>query len=275
MNASLRIAAAVAGSSLTLYSLLMVVAYFGQQLVLYPAPANPIEPRFEGARLEGIAGPDGATIYALYAPASPGRPTVVHFHGNGEDIAGQGWLFHAMKQAGIGVFAVEYPGYGPAKGGAISEASVYATAENALQHLYELGVSRSAVVLQGQSLGTGVAAEMAHRGHGARLVLISPYTSMVDMARRVAPFLPVRWLLRDRYETARKAPLITLPALVIHGTDDELIPFEMGKHVAALLAHGEFYAVRGGHHADLFYRDDRALVAKLVAFVAGETHAER
>jgi pimeloyl-ACP methyl ester carboxylesterase len=271
----LKVLTAAAASATGLYALLMAAAYFGQERVLYPAPANPIRPQFDGATLERIPGADGTTVYALHAPASPGRPTVVHFHGNGEDIAGQGWLFYAMKQSGIGVYAVEYPGYGPAKSDATSEASVYAAAETALQHLYELGVSRGSVVLQGQSLGTGVATEMALRGHGSRLILISPYTSMIDMARRVAPFLPVGWLLRDRYETARKVPSIALPALVIHGTDDELIPLEMGKRVAALLAHGEFYAVQGGHHGDLFYRDDRDLVAKLVAFAGGDAHAER
>jgi pimeloyl-ACP methyl ester carboxylesterase len=272
---ALKIVATVAGCGLGIYVLSIPVAYFGQRLLLYPAPALPTLPRVDGATLLRIAAPDGTTVYALHAPARPGRPTVVHFHGNGEDIAGQGWLFDAMRPAGIGVYAVEYPGYGPAKGAAISEAAIYATAETALGHLYALGVPRDSVVLQGHSLGTGVAVEMAHRGHGARLILISPYTSMVDMARRVAPILPVSWILRDRYESDRKLPSISLPALIVHGTDDPLIPFEMGKRVARMIARSDFYAVNGGHHGDLFYVGDRELMTKLVAFVQGESQAGR
>jgi pimeloyl-ACP methyl ester carboxylesterase len=192
----------------------------------------------------------------------------VHFHGNGEDLAGQAWLVRAMRLAGIGAYAVEYPGYGWAKGQTLSEDSIYAAAEVALKHLQtKLAVPRDAIVLQGQSLGAGVAAEMARRGYGAKLVLVSPFTSMVDMAALVAPFLPVRWLVRDRYETLRKAPALALPTLVIHGTSDEVIPFEMGRRVAENLPRAEFVTIPDGHHGDVFFRPDSdALLAKIVSF---------
>jgi len=121
-------------------------------------------------------------------------------------------------------------------------------------------------VLEGQSLGTGVAAGMARRGHGMRLVLISPSTSMVDMAAIMAPFLPVRWLVRDRYETNLKAPALEVPSLVIHGTLDEVIPLDMGQRIAKLLPNSEFFPIEGGHHADLFAIDKSSLLAKIAAF---------
>ena len=162
-----------------------------------------------------------------------------------------------MRKAGVGVYAVEYPGYGPAKGAPVSEASIYSAAEAALHHLYELGTPRELGGLARSVARTGVAAEMARRGHGARLVLISPYTSMVEMAARVAPFLPVQWLVHDRYETDRKASALSIPALVIHGTNDEVVPFAMGQRIAALLPSREFVPIEGGHHNDLFDREPR------------------
>ena len=246
--------------------LLMALSFFYQRTLIYPVPAHPIEPRLGGAKLEDIPGAEGTHVYALHAPARPGSPTIVHFHGNGEDLSGQGPLMDALREAGIGVYAVEYPGYGVAKDAPLTEDSVYAAAEAALAYLRTaLGVPRDATILQGQSLGTGVAAEMAHRGYGSRLVLISPYTSMVDMAAMVAPFLPVRWLVRDRYETDRKAPSLALPALVIHGTKDEVIPVSMGRRIAQLLPRSELVLVDGGHHADLFDIDP-GLFAKIAAF---------
>jgi pimeloyl-ACP methyl ester carboxylesterase len=95
---------------------------------------------------------------------------------------------------------------------------------------------------------------------------------MVDMAARVAPFLPTNWIVRDRYETIRKAPAIPIPALVVHGTVDEVIPFDMGRRVAAALPHAQFVAVPGGHHADLFAVDEM-LVAKIADFARGKQAA--
>jgi pimeloyl-ACP methyl ester carboxylesterase len=261
-----------AGFALVLYAGLAALAFLCQRTLMYPAPSNPVEPRAEGATLERIEGPGGTTVYALYAPAARGAPTIVHFHGNGEDLAAQGWFVDAMRAAGLGAFPVEYPGYGWAQGAPLGEDAIYASAEAALVYLEtKLGVCRDAIVLQGQSLGTGVAAEMARRGHGAKLVLVSPYTSMVDMAALVTPFLPVRWLVRDRYDTLRKAPALDLPTLVIHGTSDEVIPFEMGRLVAARLPKAEFVSIPDGHHADLFFRSGReALLARIVAFARGE-----
>ena len=256
----------LAGIGATCYGSVAAAAFFGQRWLLYPAPPNPVEPRASGAKLLRIDPGSGVTFYVLHAPAPAGAPTVVHFHGNGEDLAGQALLVDGFRRAGLGAYAVEYPGYGLAQSARLDESSVYATAEAALRHLIDLGVPRESIVLQGQSLGSGVAVEMARRGYGARLVLISPYTSIVDMAALVTPFLPVRWLVRDRYESEHKAPGITLPALVIHGTEDEVVPFRMGKRIAEVLPHCEFVAVVGAGHNDLFDQRRVDVLARIVAF---------
>jgi alpha-beta hydrolase superfamily lysophospholipase len=258
----------LAGFGAACYGTMAAAAFFGQRWLIYPAPGNPVEPRARGAELVHITAADGLAFFALYAPAQAGAPTVVHFHGNGEDLAGQALLIEGFRRAGLGVYAVEYPGYGLAAGAKLDESSIYATAEASLRHLIALGVPRESIVVQGQSLGSGVAIEMARRGYGARLVLISPYTSMVDMAALVAPYLPVRWLVRDRYESERKAPAIALPALVIHGTEDEVVPFRMGRRIADLLPHCEFVPVSGAGHNDLF--DQRAVdvLARIAAFAS-------
>ncbi len=83
------------------------------------------------------------------------------------------------------------------------------------------------------------------------------------------PFLPVRWLVRDRYETSSKAPGLRLPSLVIHGTDDEVVPMEMGRRIAQLLPNAELWPIEGGHHSDLFFRRQGAILAEIVAFARG------
>jgi uncharacterized protein len=236
-----------------LYGALALAAFFGQRAMMYPAPRrSSTEPSFRDADLERVPTAEG-DVFALYAKAPPGAPTLVYFHGNGEDLHDLPGLVREFSATGVGFYAVEYPGYGPMSERAPTEAAVYAAAHAAIEHLQSrLGVPLSQTVLVGHSLGSGVAAEMARRRAGARMVLISPYTSMVDMARLIAPFLPARLLVRDRYDTQAKAKGLALPALVIHGSEDEVIPVTMGKRVAELLPKAELRIVPGARHNDLF-----------------------
>lgn len=252
-----------------LYGAVAGLATAAQKRLIYPVPPGAAEPRAPGAELLRIPGDDGRTVFALYAPAPPGAPTVVHFHGNGEQLSDQGPLVRALADAGLGACAVEYPGYGLSRANTPGEQAIYADAATALRHLASLGVPAPSVVLEGQSLGTGVAVEMAGRGYGSRLVLISPYTSLVDMARRIAPFLPVSRLVSEHFDTASKAPGLELPALVIHGEKDEIIPVAMGRRVAKLLPHAELVIVPGAHHNDLFAVDGRDLIRRIVKFARG------
>ncbi len=251
------------------YAAVAALAFVGQRSMMYPRPAGQVPPRARGARLVHVSGAEGALACALYVPAPEGRPTIVHFHGNGEDLSDQTTLVEALAERGLGVYAVEYPGYGLLRQAAISEQALYASAEAALRHLREqLGVSAARTVLQGQSLGTGVAAEMARRGHAARLVLISPITSMTDMGALVLPWLPARQLVRDRYDTASKAAALTLPTLVVHGTEDEVIPVSMGRRVAELLPRARLLLIAGGRHNDLFVLYGERLLSEINAFAS-------
>jgi fermentation-respiration switch protein FrsA (DUF1100 family) len=111
---------------------------------------------------------------------------------------------------------------------------------------------------------------MAKRGHGSRMVLISPFTSVPDVAASTFPILPVRWLVRDRFANAEKAASLALPVLVIHGTDDEVIPPSMGDELTRVFPNATLYRVRGGHHNDLFVKDGRLILDRIVEFANGQ-----
>jgi uncharacterized protein len=198
-------------------------------------------------------------------------PTLVHFHGNGEQLAHQTDLVRVFRAQGLGVFAVEYPGYGLAHTSKATEATIYTAAETALNHLRDvLGVRD--IVLQGQSLGTGVAVEMARRGHGTRLVLLSPYTSMPDMVSTLVPVLGHIVIVLDRFDSASKAPGISMPVLIFHGSGDELIPFRMGQRLAQRFPNATLETVAGAGHNDLFARGGALMIARIVEFARGLPH---
>ena len=252
------------------YMALGGLAYLAQGAMMYPAPRRAREPHAQGLKLLRIPGRDGRTVFALFAPSPPGAPTIVHFHGNGEQLADVVPLILSFRKHGVGMLAVEYPGYGLAHAYRTSERDIYADAESALDHAQTaLGVCTADRVLMGYSLGSGIAAEMAARRLGKRLVLISPMTSMVDMARLVAPIFPVRFLVRDRYDTLGKTRDIRVPTLIVHGTRDEVIPAWMGRRLSRSLLDVRFEALDGAGHSDVFWVGKEALVRRIVEFASG------
>ena len=208
------------------YVAICAVLFAYQRTLLYPAPHT--------------KGP----------PASAkGKPTVVYFHGNGACAAELGWLAQWFSEQGVGFLAAEYPGYGDVPGEPTEE-SLYAAAEATLK-----GLGHDDVVLVGESLGSGVAVEMATRGWGKRLVLLAPYTSIADAAQAAFPFVPAKWLVRDRFDSASKAARVKVPVLVVHGDADEIVPYPLGAKLAPML-NAELLTVKGAHHNDLWEQQD-------------------
>jgi uncharacterized protein len=107
---------------------------------------------------------------------------------------------------------------------------------------------------------------MARRGYGSRMVLISPYTSMIDMARRAAPLYPVGLLLKDRYDNQNKAREIRLPVLIVHGKKDEIVPFSMGQKLSVAFPRAQLYAVERAQHNDLLFVGGPALFKRITDF---------
>lgn len=241
-------------------ALLLVLTYFAvvglarlsHRYVLYQAPDDAAASSLpDGATLLTVQAADGAAVHALeFAGSSP--RTVVHFHGNAETADQNAALAHLLVKKGLSVVLVEYRGYGRSKGASSNEAGLYFDAEAVLAELARRGTRPDDIVLWGQSLGGGVATEMAARGRGARVILVAPFTSTVDLAQSSVPFLPGSLVMGDRYDNAAKAPAITMPVLVVHGDSDTVIPLAQGKRLAASFPHATFREVPMGTHTNLY-----------------------
>lgn len=242
---------------------LAALAFAFQRSLVFPAPTSGRRP-IVAARLHEASG----LTPMLWVPPPGDGPVAVYFHGNAEQLADEEWLADDFAAAGVGFFAVEYPGYGLAAGaGAPAEDALLEAAQKGLEHLVALGVDRRRLVLVGRSLGTGVAVAMAARGWGARVALLSPYTSLPDVGARQLPFLPVSLLMRDRLDSASRAAAVTVPVLCLHGTKDEVIAFELGSALCAKFPAGRMAPIEGAHHNDLF--EAPGVLPQLLAFVAG------
>ena len=212
-------------------ALLIALVWFGQRRLIYRPDTARVPPSAEG--LKGVAevelpAPDGARLVAWYAQALAGQPTVLYFHGNGGGLYDRSARVRILRAAGYGVLLMSYRGYAGSTGRP-SETANIADAMRAYDWLREAGVSPERIVLFGESLGTGVAVQVAAEKAAAGVILDSPFTSLVDVAAGHFPFLPMRWLLRDRYVSADHIGRVRAPLLIVHGVEDRVVPFALGQ----------------------------------------------
>lgn len=173
---------------------------------------------------------DGLTLHGFYkAPSAPEKPVIIWFHGNASNIGMTGRRADAYTKAGYGVLAAEYRGYN-GNPGKPSEDGFYKDGRAFIEWLKAQGVPESSMIFYGESIGSGVAVQMAYEYSNAqRLVLESPFTSATDIAALHYPYLPVKWLLKDKYDNLSKIKVITVPIIIAHGARDRTIPFSYGK----------------------------------------------
>lgn len=258
---AMRLAVAVA-----VYGLVVLAARALHRRVLYQPPEAAADPSVlpEGAAILTARANDGVAVNALefvtpaaasgIAARSGALPrTIVHFHGNAENADDNATLARILQKRGFHVVLVEYRGYGRSRAsGSPLEAGLYADAVAVLDALAARGVGPDQIVLWGQSLGAGVAAEMAKRSRGTRLVLVAPFTSTADLAQRVVPILPANFVMLDRFDNLAKAPNIAAPTLIVHGDIDDVIPIDFGERLSRALPHATFMKVSEGRHNNLY-----------------------
>ena len=152
--------------------------------------------------------------------------TLIFFHGNAGNLNNRIYKINELYNLDINILLVSWRGFSGNKGKP-TENGLYEDARSSIQWIEEQGVNLEDIILYGESLGTGVATQMALDFKVAGLILESPYTSMVDAGKLYYPYLPVSFLLKDRYETSKKIDKINIPILIMHGKQDDLVPIEM------------------------------------------------
>jgi pimeloyl-ACP methyl ester carboxylesterase len=212
---------------------------------------------------------DGVVARALQLPGPSNARVFVYFHNNRQTMVEGLGLARDLAGKGFGVVLPEYRGYGVSRGPAPTEAGLYADAEAVLDGLKARQIGADRIVLCGNSLGTGVAAEMARRHRGAALMLIAPYTSLPDVVGDAVPILPAGLLMPDKFDTLAKSRDIHVPTLVVHGDADEIIPFWMGRAVARSIPGAKLMRVHGGRHGDLFTRAHDPILNAMTRLAAG------
>ena len=218
------------------YCLVVGALFLFQRRILFrPDTERPDLARagIEGTRELTVTTSDAHSLLSWFMPPSRSdAPVVLYLHGNAGHIGHRAYRMAVYRQAGWGVLLLGYRGYG-GNSGRPSERGLLTDARAGLAALLAMGIPPRRIVLWGESLGSGLAARLATEQIVASVVLEAPYTSIPDMAALRYPFVPVRWLVRDRFDSARVVGGVRSPVLVIHGARDRIIPVAMGQAVFA------------------------------------------
>lgn len=236
-----------------LYLLLAVILFVAQRSFIYPAPRGAGS---EPAGFERVAykTADGLTLHAGYRAGRGGLPVILYFHGNGADWQSSVVATDRLVPDGYGVLAAEYRGY-RGNPGRPSEHGLYADGRAAIAYLRARGIETHDIVLVGNSLGSGVATQMAVETRPRALVLISPFASLARLVGEQLRWLPTRLLLRDRFESIDKIGVVRAPILIMHGDADTVIPASHAQALARASSLAELVVFPGLGH-DLAWRNE-------------------
>ena len=197
-----------------LYTLACVGLYLAQRSLIYFP-----QPRRHGANNSVTSVQVGDVMLNVSTREQPGRQAVVYFGGNAEDVSAN---LPALSAAfpDQALYLLHYRGFG-GSGGKPTEAALFA---DALALYDQVKTQHPDITVIGRSLGSGPALHLASVRPVQRLVLVTPYDSIAALAAQQFPMFPVRWLLRDKFESFRFAPLVKAPTLIIAAAQDEVIP---------------------------------------------------
>ncbi len=199
-----------------------------------------------------LTSPNGDRLVVWRATAQPGKPTVLYFHGNGENLGYRAGRVKTFQQNGYGIFMMAYPGYSGSTG-IPTQATIVAHAGLAYDTLRAEKLAPRDIVIYGESLGTSVAVLTAVTHPSLAVILESPFTSMVAAWRQFVPFLPIGMLLRDRFDSLSAIPALKAPLLIMHGEKDGLVSIKLGRELfAAAPEPKRFVAFPGANHVNLY-----------------------
>ena len=246
------------GWLIILYIAAFATVWFARTTLIYPfstayqTPKDAGEPRLREYKLKTD---DGNTLVIWARPAKGRKATVLYFHGNAGNLAGRAQRFDRLLDRGYGVVAMAYRG----SGGSTGKPSEDVISKDAILLRASLAqilgkAPRGKIIYYGESLGTGVATKLATSTLPDALILEAPYTAIVDLAAKQMPFFPIRAVLDQRWETREYIKEINTPTMVLHGTNDRVIPYAHGKIIFDLspVKNKVMKTLQGGGHLSAF-----------------------
>ena len=168
------------------------------------------------------------------------KKTLVFFHGNAGNLSNRTYKLNQLSKLDLNIIILAWRSFSGNEGEP-SEQNLYNDAKKTIDWLNSRGVKNKNIILYGESLGTGIAVELGQTNQFGGIILESPFTSMTNAAKNIYPWLPVKYLLKDKYDSEKKIKNLQIPILIMHGKKDNIVPFKMGKKLYDLANNPKFF----------------------------------
>jgi hypothetical protein len=218
---------------LAIYALVLVLLFIFQRDLMY----HPEENNYFGDKLEvdikkvKIKTSDKINLLGWFHQKDLKKfKTIVYFHGNAGKLENRIHKLNHFKDMDVNFLIIAWRGFS-GNAGKPSEEGLYNDGSSAIEWLKNMGLVEEDIIIYGESLGTGIATQIAQNKNFAGLILETPFTSMIEAAKNFYPYFPVSILLKDKYKNDQKIKNIKIPVLVMHGEADQIVPFWMGKKI--------------------------------------------
>ena len=218
-------------SAIVIYLILLTLIYINQRKLLYlPSENNYLDDPINFTYNEFFIEVDKSVKIKSWLIKKDLKKykTILFLHGNAGNLFNRSYKLNRLNELNLNVLIISWRSFS-GNPGKPNETNLYGDAKKAVKWLNDKGVETENIILYGESLGTGVAVEIGQTNKFNSIILESPYTSMVKAAKIYYPYLPVKFLLKDKYESEKKIKNIKTPILIMHGKKDNIVPFYMGK----------------------------------------------
>ncbi len=219
-------------TALLVYSTLLLILFLAQRRIQY-LPTGKILTldayKLSDFSEQTITTIDGVKIFAWFKDRrEKNRKIIFYLHGNGGSLGDRAYRYRKFADKGYGVLAISYRGYKKSEGSP-SEKGLILDAKAGLDFLLKKGFVNDDIIIYGESLGSGVATQLAANQDFNLLILESPYSSIVSVASKTYWYVPLRFLLKDKFESVKYSPKIKTPTIIFHGKKDSVVSFKEGK----------------------------------------------
>lgn len=227
--------------------------FFQKSLIFYPQKlSDQYKFHFQNLKEEVyLEAEDGARIHGLLFETNSSRGVILYFHGNAGSLAGWGYIAEELLPLGYDLFIIDYRTYGKSRG-KLTQRSLFSDAQLAYNYLLK-SYQKENIIIYGRSIGTGVAIDLASNKNPAKLILESPFYSLVDVARYHVPWIPHNLILKFPMRTDKKIKNIECPILIIHGTEDHIVPLKSSQKLSQKINKEQltYVSIEGGEHNNL------------------------
>jgi uncharacterized protein len=250
-----------------IYFLIVVLMYIFQRNLLY----HPTENNYSNDQLSvsveriKIKTQDNIELISWYHNKNLNEyKTILFLHGNAGSLTNRIHKINHFKNMNVNFLIIAWRGFSGNEGYA-NEKGLYEDARSAIRWLKSMGIKEKNIIIYGESLGTAIAIEVAQNRNFAGIILESPFTSMINAGKDKYPYLPIKLMLKDKYETNKKIKNVFSPILIMHGKVDNIVPFYMGQKIYELANEPKYFYI--SEYDDHMMEFNKKLLNRLKVFI--------